>query len=433
MVARALVVGVGNFPEPDESEDSQAAGIKQLGPLVSVEKAVRAVASALHRAGVDTDGDPLLEVDRDVFYGRWRGLRQSPGPGEPMIVHFAGHGIQGRDGSLYLATGGAAAEDEFLDDSCVAFANLLSAAENGSRPVLFLLDVCGAGQALVQQQMQDLAAQRPQDRARNAWIIGACTNDAATYGARFSSAVATVLHQLADGTFDLTPAVEYVPVDTLSAAIDRELARADQIAARPGQTVVRTPQIEASAEPQPFLRNPAHRPGSPIALLEGMDPRLREFAHACSPGLDPLHFATRAAGNPRADVIHFSGRASALARVEQWINTVETADTTPGRLLVITGGPGSGKSALLGVVSCLTHPQLAPCALVSVTPYEPSVLDPAVASSRSTPASSASSRSSARSTISSSFSASAPAPDQCRVPAASNAVLQRKSSTWWKS
>ncbi|MGW9498205.1 hypothetical protein ACWG5P_28200, partial [Streptomyces prasinus] len=366
-MVRALLAGAGAFPEPDESEEAQAEGIPQLGPLPSVETAVRTLASTLHRAGVSTGGDPLLEADQGAFLGHWYRLRQSTG-GEPLILHFAGHGIRGANGGLYLCTAGADARDEFLDDTCVAFDRLLAMAENGGRPVLFLLDVCGAGQAVVQQQLQDLAARRPQDGVRNAWIIGACTNDIDTYGARFTTATATVVNRLADGALDLTPTLEYVPVDTLAAAINRELARADVAAGRHRQTIVRTPHIEAALEPQPFLRNPAHTGDARTALLEGMDPRLREFAHACSPGLDPLHFATRAAGNSQADVVHFSGRAGALDFIQNWINNPtgqdDTDDDQPAdgghRLLVVTGGAGSGKSALLGVTACLTHPELAP-------------------------------------------------------------------------
>ncbi|MEU0071251.1 hypothetical protein ABZ027_17145, partial [Streptomyces sp. NPDC006332] len=363
---RALLAGAGAFPEPDESEKAQASGILQLRPLPSVETAVRTLASTLHRAGVSTGGDPLLEADQSTLLDHWRRLRQST-DGEPLILHFAGHGIRGANGGLYLCTAGADARDEFLDDTCVAFDRLLSMAENGGRLVLFLLDVCGAGQAVVQQQLQDLAACRPQDGVRNAWIIGACTNDTDTYGARFTTATATVVNRLADGALDLTPTLEYLPVDTLAAAINRELARADIAAGRHHQTIVRTPQLEAAPEPQPFLRNPAHTGDPRTALLEGMDPRLREFAHACSPGLDPLHFATRAAGNSQADVVHFSGRASALGFIQNWINNpADQSDTDDQpadggrRLLMVTGGAGSGKSALLGVTACLTHPELAP-------------------------------------------------------------------------
>ncbi|WP_326586036.1 hypothetical protein [Streptomyces sp. NBC_01294] len=263
-------------------------------------------------------GDPLLECDEGEFMRRWRELRRHPGHGEPLVVHFAGHGIQAGSGGLYLAASGGEAREDLLADTCVSFGRLLEGAENCGRPVLFLLDVCEAGQAVVQQQLADLAARRRQDAPRNVWIIGACTSGAVTYGARFSTATATILHQLADGDLDITPTVEYVPLADFAVAVDRHLARTDRAAGRPRQTLLLTPQVRADPEPQPFFRNPAHTADPRGDLLAGMDPRLREFALGCAPGLDPLHFATRAAGNPTANDILFSGRRSPLDRIQAW-------------------------------------------------------------------------------------------------------------------
>ncbi|WP_377273112.1 AAA family ATPase [Peterkaempfera sp. SMS 1(5)a] len=355
-MVRALVAGIGDFPEQFPSEDEQAEGRAVFAPLPTVHEAVWEVVYALDKVDVAT-GAPLLEPDRGGLLAAWRGLCEQSPDDEPLIVHFAGHGARStRTGALYLATHGGDPADNRLAASCVRFADLLEEAENSDRPVLFLLDVCGAGQAVMHQQLQELLlARRAQDASRNAWVIGACSADRATYRARFSTATAAVLRTLADGVLDVSPALEFVPVGTLAEAIDGELARADRAAGRPGQSLVRTPHTQAVLEPQPFLRNPAYTNDPRIRALSGMDRRLREFALSCDPGLDPLHFATRAAGNPNADVCQFSGRRSQLSRIQKWI---KDADGTQGRLMVVTGGPGSGKSALLGVTVCLTHPGL---------------------------------------------------------------------------
>ncbi|MFJ4931583.1 hypothetical protein ACIP65_38900, partial [Streptomyces sp. NPDC088736] len=352
---RALVAGVGEFPEPYTTEDEQADGVGEFTPLPEVTEAVRGLASALERAGAAPGGDLLLECDEREFLQRWQELRRQAGPGEPLVVHFAGHGVQATSGGLYLAASGGLARADLLSDTCISFGQLLETAENSGRPVLFLLDVCEAGQALVQQQLADLAGHRRQDAPRNVWIIGACTSDAITYGARFTTAATAVLHQLADGDLDVNPALKYVPVETLATAVDRYLARTGRAVGRVRQPLVRTPHVQADAEPQPFFRNPAHAPDPHRSLLVGMDPRLREFALGCSPDLDPLHFATRAAGTPTANDILFSGRHSQLNRIHKWADNADQ-----GRLLVVTGGPGSGKSALLGVTACLLHPELEP-------------------------------------------------------------------------
>ncbi|KUO02492.1 caspase family protein [Streptomyces caeruleatus] len=350
---KVLVAGVGDFPEPYETEDEQADGIARFAPLPALTEPVREMASALERAGATASRELLLESDATELLQRWKELRRTAGPGETLVLHFAGHGVQARSGGLYLAASGGQACDELLSDTCVSFGQLLETAENSGRPVLFLLDVCAAGQALVQQHLIDLAARRRQDAPRNVWIIGACTSDAITYGARFTVAAAHVLQQLADGDLDITPTLRYVPVETLATAVDRHLARTDRAAGRARQTIVRTAHVQADAEPQPFFRNPAHSRTPHRDLLAGMDPRLREFALGCSPDLDPLHFATRAAGTPTANDILFSGRRSQLDRIHEWVG-----NAGQGGLLVVTGGPGSGKSALLGVTACVLHPEL---------------------------------------------------------------------------
>ncbi|WP_344440846.1 WD40 repeat domain-containing protein [Kitasatospora nipponensis] len=335
------------------SEEGQADGVTAFAPLPAVAQAARELASALARAGVATGGNPLLECDRDVFMSRWRDLRRNAAPGEPLIVHYAGHGTRAASGGLFLAAAGATGTDELLVDTCVSFGQLLEAAAVSGRPVLFLLDVCEAGQAVIQQQLAEIAARRPQEAEQGVWIIGACASDTATYGARFTTATTEILHRLTDGDLDLSSGEEFVPIATLAQEINRHLARADAACGRPRQRVVHTPQIHADTQSPPFFRNPAHR--LQAGLPSGLDPSLRELALACSPGLDPLHFAGRAAGNPTATDILFSGRTSHLQRIQDWTHRTGTEQS---RLLAVTGGPGSGKSALLGVTACLLHPEL---------------------------------------------------------------------------
>ncbi|MXM62109.1 AAA family ATPase [Streptomyces sp. HUCO-GS316] len=356
-MVHALVAGVGDFPEPYTTEEEQAAGQAVFGPLPAVRDAVDQVARSLQRVGV-APGALLREPDRDALSGAWQDLRRGGPKGESLIVHFAGHGTQPPSGgSLYLVCRGGDTVQDLLDDTCVSFAGLLESAENSGRPVLFMLDVCGAGQAIAQQQLLDLLARRPQDAHRNVWVIAACTADYITYGARFTTAAARVLDRLADGVLDVSPTLKHVPVDTLAAAIDREMALADRAAGQPGHFLVRTPHPQAVLDPQPFLVNPTHSTDPHARLLTGLDAQLREFALSCDPGLDPIHFATRAAGNPHADAIQFSGRSAQLARIAGWI---DNTDGNKDPLLVVTGSPGSGKSALLGVTACLTHPDLHP-------------------------------------------------------------------------
>ncbi|MGW6705349.1 hypothetical protein ACWGDE_10705 [Streptomyces sp. NPDC054956] len=352
-MVRALVAGVGVFDEAEVSEEDANDGYTGLDSLPSVGPAVREVASAFDRLGLFVGGDPMTECDKAEFLARWDRLRTHAAPGEALVVHFAGHGICS-EGELFLGVSGADTREQMLDGTCVSVADLRKVAGRSGHPVLLVLDVCGAGQALVEQQLAELVARRPQDAARSVWFIGASAAGQAAFGAGLSTALAQVLQQLADGDLDLSPNVEFVPIETLAAVIDRRLVAIDASAGRPGRTVVRTTDPAATATEAPFFRNPAYRTGA-AGVVAGIDPRLREFALSAAPGLDPLHFATRAAGRPDLAEIAFSGRASALKRIEDWL---DASPAEQGPVLAVTGGPGSGKSALLGVTACLLHPDL---------------------------------------------------------------------------
>ncbi|MGT2525789.1 AAA family ATPase [Streptomyces nojiriensis] len=270
-------------------------------------------------------------------------------------MHFSGHGEH--QGRLYLAVRGSE-RGRLLRASSVDMDDLLEDAKQDGTPVLFLLDVCGAGHALTGDLVEDLklaAGARAPDgsSSRGAWVIGACAAGETTRQALFSRATATVLRRLADGALDISPALEHVPVSTFATEVARELALDDGL----GQSVVHTPQQRALEEVPGFFPNPAYARDAPDRFLAGVDTVLRQLALATDPELDLLHFATRAAGNQRGDVCQFSGRTSHLARIRTWL---EDPDGDQERLLLVTGGPGTGKSALLGVTTCLLHPALRP-------------------------------------------------------------------------
>ncbi|MFG2841073.1 hypothetical protein ACGFYE_39530 [Streptomyces zaomyceticus] len=131
------------------------------------------------------------------FAAAWLNLRTPFRGKEPLVVHFAGHGVvAGVSNNLFLATSDI--QDAALHDTAVRVNNLLAAAIDSERPVLVLLDVCGAGMALEEERL------RPQDADPPVWIIGSSISDALAFGARFTTATAEVLHLLADGDLDIS-------------------------------------------------------------------------------------------------------------------------------------------------------------------------------------------------------------------------------------
>ena len=351
MTVHALVVGAGGFPARVPTEEEEAAGVLPLEPLPSVADAVRDVAHALQRAGLEVT-EPLLDPTPAEFRVAWRTARERAGQ-DPLVVHFSGH-AQTVGPVLYLAMRNTTTLPKDIRKTSVDVDDLLRDVEHeDDGPVLFLLDVCGGGTALTSQLTQRLLGVE----SRNAWVIAACGAGNITYGARFSKATATVIDRIARRTLDIPPDLEHVPVTTLAEEVDAELERADTAAGMPKQDVVCTKHDEASLSPAPFLRNPHHADDAAEQFRAEAVASLRRYAERLDPRLDLHHFAARAAGTPDAEAFFFSGRRSELGRIEEWLGEPRPRRH---RLLAVTGRPGAGKSALLGVTVCTVHPQLRP-------------------------------------------------------------------------
>ncbi|MFD9224940.1 AAA family ATPase [Streptomyces sp. NPDC060064] len=349
---RSLVIGAGGSEAVFVDEDDVALGEEPFTYLPSVAGAVEGVARALHQAGIEARA-PVLNPTADDFTKLWD-TALSSAAGRPLIVHFSGHGEQ-QEGTLYLAVRGSQRGSR-LRATSVEVSALVKDALAAASPVLFLLDVCQAGQAVTEQLVRELiltSGATRGDRARKVWMIGACSAHEITQQAVFSRGATAVLHRLAGGLLDVSPALEFVPVETFAAEVAREVARSGGL----GQSVVRTPTDVALEEVPGFFPNRSFARDAPSRFLAGVSMALQQLALAVDPGIDLLHFASRAAGNQRVDVCQFSGRATHLKRIQEWI---DNAQRDQARLLVITGGPGTGKSALLGVTACLLHPELRP-------------------------------------------------------------------------
>ncbi|CAM5620541.1 hypothetical protein [Streptomyces canus] len=359
-MTQVLVVGVGAFDGDGSDDDSDPlAPGSTLAALPSVAPAITRLAAQLAKTpGLRVwGGEASYHPDHDTLMRLWREAllqRQVSAGAEALIVHFAGHGIAGSGNqSLFLATRettrrnlstwtAAPVESLLLDAETVADAP----------PVLLLLDVCGAGRAVVQQLMDGI---RTADR--RAWVIAACAPDERTYRARFTSAIGAVLERLCEGQLDISPALKHVPVETLAREIDRELARSAAAEELPSQSVLRTAHPEARVPVPSFLPNPSYRATAGGQFRQAVEMGLWQFAAAVDPALDPLHFISRASGAPQQQGIaqgcFFTGRKEQLKVIKRWLE----GPSEPS-LMVVTGSPGSGKSALLGVVACLAHPQL---------------------------------------------------------------------------
>jgi hypothetical protein len=233
-----------------------------------------------------------------------------------------------------------------VEDWCIQVA-----ADPGAPTTLFLPDLCHAG--AVNRHWQPPKG----DRDQRAWVIAAAGADQPAYAGRLTRAAAAVIEELTSGRTDLDPTLRWVAFDMLFERIRLRMGRLALDEGGYEQDPVCTPVM--GAQPQlRFFANPGYRPtpvGEAAALVE---PATARFV---DPVLDEEHFRDRAAGRgPARDRIGgggFAGRAPQLRRLAGWMDGDDDPHAAGG-LVVVTGSPGVGKSALLGVLVCAAHPQL---------------------------------------------------------------------------
>ncbi|MEY9862960.1 hypothetical protein ABH935_008608 [Catenulispora sp. GAS73] len=332
---RALCIGISTF---GSTEGEPATDVPGDLPY-AVDRAVD-VQDALVRLGYECSTVDARELDSaDALGAVVKGRLISARAGAVEVVHVLTRGVL-KDSGLYLL----GADGKHSPDTDVA--HWVATVESfDDRPTtLFLLDACHAGDAA---RLSWLPAAR--DGAK-AWVIAATTRHDPAYDGVFSLAVAQVLTEIADGTLDVYPS-QYVPFGVL---VEQIRLRAAAIGVR-GQEVTSTP-VDGAPEP-PFVPNP-RQPAGPVAALvaQSSDEVLRPFLDL-DVSLDAAHFADRAAGRPLGYGLQqgvFTGRRQLLRELTRWLVGGREA------LWVVTGGAGSGKSAVLGILICATHRDLRP-------------------------------------------------------------------------
>jgi hypothetical protein len=316
-------------------------------PLLFVPDRVAAVARSLRAFGYDTtettDTGTLTAAGLPATI---RAAAGGMGPDDVLVVHVVTHGHLTADGALYLYGGdGAFHEDGQIDH----FARQLGHFD-GPR-VLLLLDVCHAG-AVPRQPWQFTAAN---DRC---WVLAACAPGSLAFNGRFSEAVANVLDGFGSGGAHVDVTQAHLPFAMVAAAIRREVKRlVERDDAMPQEVVGTLRDVTADPPDLPFFPNPAFGTGTARRARAAVAPTVEPFLADVDEALDPVHFMNRAggrvaAGAPADGPGCFSGRNQELRALTEW------CDGAGPRLRVVTGSPGAGKSALVGLVVCAAHPDL---------------------------------------------------------------------------
>ncbi|MFE1840625.1 AAA family ATPase [Streptomyces sviceus] len=266
-----------------------------------------------------------------------------------LIVHIVGHGelADGSSEKLYIL----GSDGDRLGRPVGGWIDLIEDHPQLHRPMtLFVLDVCYAGQAAVIPSHARMDVDK-----RRAWVLAATRHDKQAFGYRLSQALVRVLEKYRDLEVRFDSSLRYIPPDTVWRDIDRTVSElAEHSDGLPQSIVTSLVPSHADLSHLPFFPNPSYTPhhSPPAPDLPPEIARLADWA------ADPQHFMRRAGGGEPVDRDwtegYFTGRTAQLDTLTAWLDD-ETA--APG-LRVITGKPGAGKSALLGILLCAAHPAL---------------------------------------------------------------------------
>ncbi|MGP4112359.1 AAA family ATPase [Streptomyces sp. 4N509B] len=340
------VVPVGIALRMDEDGESPRPGLQ---PLEQAPEHARRVADALRAFGyvphsVVTDASrlgPEDRIDRAVVCPSTNVL----------VVHVVGHGelAEGSSDKLYVL-----GEDGQRFESPVStWIGKIEDHPDRHRPqTLFILDVCHAGQPAVTAWHSRMDAAR-----RRAWVLAATLPTDRAYGYRLSRAVARVLTKYRDGEFRFDSSVRHIPVATVYRDVERAV---HELIEEDGGGLPQTISgslipLHADLSHLPFFPNPSYSQAGGDDVAATLPP---EIARLADWAWDPEHFMRRGGG---AEPVgrhwrqgYFSGREAELRTLAAWLDDEKAG---PG-LRVVTGKPGAGKSALLGVLVCAAHPAL---------------------------------------------------------------------------
>jgi len=344
---RLICVGLEEFGSA--AVETEETTVKTWASLRRAGSQVEALARSFRRLGYGcTVLDGRTSAD-DLGSAVQAAIREA-GPTDVLVIHILSHGTISPSGALRAV--GADGRDSELTEIDRWLRQVVDA-EDRAPMVLFLLDICFAGSAARLGWQQHLS-----DSAARAWVIAACGPVERAFGGRFTEAVTEVNRALASGELDIDSSYRHAPITTVAQRIRRTVTRAASAADLLAQQVTAS-LVDISTNPAelPFFPNFQYSDNPRRIAGMAIDTALRPFLDDLDEALDPIHFLGRASGHGSASMEAvtgcFSGRGRELRILSPWLNLQDQIG-----LRVVTGSPGVGKSALIGVLVCAAHPQL---------------------------------------------------------------------------
>ncbi len=300
---------------------------------------VERMCGLFHRLGYRNVDDFGVNLPKDTFLGRLRNFLIHPDRTEndTVVIYYTGHGVLDR-GELLLPMCDTTADYAFTSLPAGDLTERLLSRGVKVRRLLFILDTCYAGAALPRagggaidflNQLRDQTTE-----PAVGLIVAARPTEQATTGAFTQAFVDAVENDRAASGHE----TEFIALDGLVGAIKEKVPpwqHARCLAAGDGTApFLPNPRLDR------WLRELDLRTQKRLRLRADRDSDLRDHVLPRAQGLD-------SAGQDRW---LYTGRHAALAAACRWLETGAPAT------LVVTGDPGSGKSALLSRLSVLADP-----------------------------------------------------------------------------
>ena len=302
--------------------------------LDKVPEALREIVRALKELGFSTVAQyPGYHLDLAIQSLR-RAVRQAAVAAPVVVVYYTGHGADLERGTYYLVSKESRPAD--LDESALAARDLLTlltlrdgeGSPAAHQPtVLIILDCCYsgfAGMKMLEEMLRGIG--NP-----NVWVLASAGPLEYAQQGLFAAALCQALQRPTAWTSQ-----RFVSLEAIAQAVNDTHAGVAQQKARvfpPGTGFTGIP---------PFFPNPYYQPG-----LAGLTVAEQHWLSRVRAGPDHSEGGFYLTGR--------TGRLRALKHLAKWMT-----DPGPKNLAVVTGSPGTGKSALLALPVLLAAPSQRP-------------------------------------------------------------------------
>ncbi|MEU3296690.1 caspase family protein, partial [Streptomyces longwoodensis] len=267
-----------------------------------------------------------------------------------VAVYVSGHGeVLDDDGDHVLYTSDTDPEDTAYTSLPTVELARAMLRDTPVRRLLLMLDTCYSGQG--GSEMTAAALHRISRHWRNATGSGLVIISSAQ---AHEQAQAGMFPQLFTEAVSSWATAGHGP-ETLS--VSTVVEHMNNSPERPGYQRINLTLVGLSGEPPAFLTNPRRD-----SALTGVDLAIQHAAEFDAQArrrdtelTTRLLMRAMGSSDPRLRNWWFTGRQQVLADVAAWLR--EPGGPGHGACRVITAGPGSGKTAVLGLIAVLSHPE----------------------------------------------------------------------------